>query len=112
MGKKNPKKVPGLGKDEREWEFEAKVVERAKGKRAIQAVPTKEVVNVIADTFERLNYFAGNAQRVNCEDRALQVFRGIKFEFTEDGHVMGGDPLASIREREYDDPPLCKEHDE
>lgn len=74
--------------------------------RARSEITTKEIVQVIADTLERLTIRVDpDFDRLNAEDRALMVARMLLHGASE----LAVKPVR-IREYDYGEPPLCREH--
>ena len=88
----------------------AKTVVRKSSDRQSGGFPTRELRNVIADTFERTweeimptyPWRSEKEKRINAEDRAIDMVRLIKY----------GNPnfhSVKITDHEYH-PPKCREH--
>lgn len=102
--KQNPKTQTGIPEG-------ADIKKRVKGKPV--RVPSGELVNVVADTLERLEFYKGQTDvdaRASCEQLGQVIVRSMIYGHTEDGYTKHGEPQVEIREHEYESIPYCKEH--
>jgi hypothetical protein len=60
-------------------------------------VPTREVLNVVTDTVERIYIeFGGKIDRMNAEDKALHVVKYLKYGIIDVGSVADAPRLREV----------------